>query len=223
MVNQDKPFSFAPIKKMLSTSALTFAYPNGASFEFPDLNVGQNEGLLVLGNSGTGKTTLLHLLAGLMNPTGGTIELDGTELATLKGSARDRFRGKNIGLVFQQSQFIRSISVLENLRLARSLAGLSQDDSLAESLLTELGISERKNAKPNELSIGERQRAAIARALVTKPKIVLADEPTSALDDENCEAVAALFERTVKGHGAALVIVTHDQRLKNRFQNSVSI
>jgi len=208
---------------MLSTSALTFAYPNGASFEFPDLNVGQNEGLLVLGNSGTGKTTLLHLLAGLMNPTGGTIELDGTELATLKGSARDRFRGKNIGLVFQQSQFIRSISVLENLRLARSLAGLSQDDSLAESLLTELGISERKNAKPNELSIGERQRAAIARALVTKPKIVLADEPTSALDDENCEAVAALFERTVKGHGAALVIVTHDQRLKNRFQNSVSI
>jgi len=223
VVNQDKPFSFAPIKKMLSTSALTFAYPNGASFEFPDLNVGQNEGLLVLGNSGTGKTTLLHLLAGLMNPTGGTIELDGTELATLKGSARDRFRGKNIGLVFQQSQFIRSISVLENLRLARSLAGLSQDDSLAESLLTELGISERKNAKPNELSIGERQRAAIARALVTKPKIVLADEPTSALDDENCEAVAALFERTVKGHGAALVIVTHDQRLKNRFQNSVSI
>ncbi len=208
---------------MLSTSALTFAYPNGASFKFPDLNVGQNEGLLVLGNSGKGKTTLLHLLAGLMNPTGGTIELDGTELATLNGSARDRFRGKNIGIVFQQSQFIRSISVLENLRLARSLAGLSQDDSLAESLLTELGISERKNAKPNELSIGERQRAAIARALVTKPKIVLADEPTSALDDENCEAVAALFERTVKGHGAALVIVTHDQRLKNRFQNSVSI
>jgi len=208
---------------MLSTSALTFAYPNGTPFVFPDLNVAANEAVLVLGNSGTGKTTLLHLLAGLMNPTGGTIELDGTELATLNGSARDRFRGKNIGLVFQQSQFIRSISVLENLRLARSLAGLSQDDSLAESLLTELGISERKNAKPNELSIGERQRAAIARALVTKPKIVLADEPTSALDDENCEAVAALFERTVKGHGAALVIVTHDQRLKNRFQNSVSI
>lgn len=187
------------------------------------MNVGQNEGLLVLGNSGTGKTTLLHLLAGLMNPTGGTIELDGTELDTLSGSSRDRFRGQHIGIVFQQSQFIRSISVLENLRLARSLAGLSQDDSLAESLLTELGIGERKNAKPNELSIGERQRAAIARALVTKPKIVLADEPTSALDDENCEAVASLFERTVTGHGAALVIVTHDQRLKNKFPKSVSL
>ena len=208
---------------MLSTSALTFAYPNGTSFEFPDLNVEQNEGLLVLGNSGKGKTTLLHLLAGLMDPTGGTIELDGTELATLNGSSRDRFRGQHIGIVFQQSQFIRSISVLQNLRLARSLAGLSQDDSLAESLLTELGIGEQKNAKPNELSIGERQRAAIARALVTNPKIVLADEPTSALDDENCEAVAALFERTVTGHGAALVIVTHDQRLKNRFKKSVSL
>ena len=208
---------------MLSTSALTFSYPNGTSFEFPDLNVEQNEGLLVLGNSGKGKTTLLHLLAGLMDPTGGTIELDGTELATLNGSSRDRFRGQHIGIVFQQSQFIRSISVLQNLRLARSLAGLSQDDSLAESLLTELGIGEQKNAKPNELSIGERQRAAIARALVTNPKIVLADEPTSALDDENCEAVAALFERTVTGHGAALVIVTHDQRLKNRFKKSVSL
>jgi ABC-type lipoprotein export system ATPase subunit len=208
---------------MLSTSALTFAYPNGTSFEFPDLNVGQNEGLLVLGNSGKGKTTLLHLLAGLMDSTGGTIELDGTELDTLNGSARDRFRGQHIGIVFQQSQFIRSISVLQSLRLARSLAGLSQDDSLAESLLTELGIGEQKNAKPNELSIGERQRAAIARALVTNPKIVLADEPTSALDDENCEAVASLFERTVTGHGAALVIVTHDQRLKNRFKKSVSL
>ncbi|HAP69510.1 MAG TPA: ABC transporter ATP-binding protein [Flavobacteriales bacterium] len=208
---------------MLSTSALTFSYPNGTPFVFPNLNVASNQAVLVLGNSGKGKTTLLHLLAGLMDPTGGTIELDGTALATLKGSARDRFRGKNIGLVFQQSQFIRSISVLENLRLARSLAGLSKDDAFAERLLSELGISERKNAKPNELSIGERQRAAIARALVTKPKIVLADEPTSALDDENCEAVAALFERTVTGHGAALVIVTHDQRLKNRFKKSVSL
>ncbi|MFM1876381.1 MAG: hypothetical protein RL266_2118 [Bacteroidota bacterium] len=208
---------------MLSTSALTFSYPNGSSFSFPDLNVGENETLLVLGKSGKGKTTLLHLLAGLMEPNGGSIELDGASLATLKGSARDRFRGKNIGLIFQQSQFIRSISVLENLRLARSLAGLKQDGPLVESLLAELGIAERKNAKPNELSIGERQRAAIARTLVTQPKIVLADEPTSALDDENCEAVAALFERTVTGHGAALVIVTHDQRLKNRFQNSVSL
>lgn len=208
---------------MLQTQTLTFSYPGGSLFHFPDLKVGANETLLVLGNSGKGKTTLLHLLAGLMTPTSGTILLDTTELATLSGAARDRFRGRHIGLVFQQSQFIRSINVLENLRLARSLAGMKPDDNLTNSLLAELGISERKNAKPSELSIGERQRAAIARALVTQPKIVLADEPTSALDDENCEVVAALFERTVTGHGAALVIVTHDQRLKNRFQNSVSL
>ena len=109
------------------------------------------------------------------------------------------------------------------MRLARSLAGLKADDALAESLLSELGIKERMHAKPSELSVGERQRAGIARALVTKPKVVLADEPTSALDDENCQIVASLLEHTVKAHGAALIVVTHDQRLKDQFQNAIAL
>jgi putative ABC transport system ATP-binding protein len=158
-----------------------------------------------------------------MEPNGGTIQVGNTNFNSLSGSAKDRFRGENIGIVFQQSQFVKSISVLQNLQLARSLAGLNQDDSLAKGLLDELGVTDRMNARPNQLSIGERQRASIARALVTSPKVVLADEPTSALDDENCAVVAELLQRTVTGHGAALVIVTHDQRLKERFQNTITL
>ena len=210
-------------QNMLQTTDLSFSYPNGEPFNFPNLKVEPNEGLLVLGQSGKGKTTLLHLLAGLMSPKSGSIKIGETEFQSLSGSSKDRFRGENIGIVFQQSQFVKSISVLSNLKLARSLAGLKENTSLAESLLSELGIEARMHAKPSELSIGERQRASIARALVTEPKVVLADEPTSALDDENCEIVANLLQQTVTSRGAALIIVTHDQRLKNKFQNAITL
>ena len=208
---------------MLSTKDLSFNYPQGATFSFPNLNITEGQSLLVLGKSGSGKTTLLHLLAGLMNPADGLVEISGVNLVELSGSKRDKFRGENIGIVFQSAQFVRSITVFQNLSLARSLAGLSANNELAESLLNELGITHRMHAKPSDLSIGERQRASIARALVTNPKVVLADEPTSALDDENAALVANLLQRTVTGHGAALIVVTHDQRLKNRFQNSITL
>jgi ABC-type lipoprotein export system ATPase subunit len=208
---------------MLQTENLSFSYANGPSFLFPNLSVKAEEVLLVLGRSGKGKTTLLHLLAGLMEPDSGSISIDGQSITSLKGSNRDSFRGKNLGMVFQQAQFIRSVSVMQNLQLARSLAGLPNDEAFAKQLLAELGIADKANNRPSELSIGERQRAGIARALVIQPNVVLADEPTSALDDENCQLVADLLQKTVTGHGAALVIVTHDQRLKNRFPNSVEI
>ena len=208
---------------MLQTENLSFSYANGPSFSFPNVSVETKEVLLVVGNSGTGKTTLLHLLAGLMEPKSGSVSIDGQSVTELQGSKRDSFRGKNIGMVFQQAQFVRSISVMQNLQLARSLAGLPNDEAFAKQLLAELGIADKANNRPSELSIGERQRAGIARALVTKPKVVLADEPTSALDDENCDLVAGLLQKTVTGHGAALIIVTHDQRLKDRFPNSVEI
>ena len=208
---------------MLETKSLSFSYPKGESFNFPDLSVGASDVLLILGQSGKGKTTLLHLLAGLMEPKSGTVKVGETALEDLSASSKDRFRGENVGIVCQQAQFVKSISVLKNLQLARSLAGLKADDTLAESLLSELGIEKGMHAKPSELSIGERQRASIARALVTEPKVVLADEPTSALDDQNCSLVADLLLKAVTGHGAALVIVTHDQRLKERFQNTITL
>ena len=211
------------LKIMLETKDLSFSYPKGESFNFPNIRVETGDVLLVLGQSGKGKTTLLHLLAGLMSPIKGAVNVDDIALESLNGSAKDKFRGENIGIIFQQAQFVKSISVLQNLELARSLAGTKPKKQLAEGLLKELGIEQRMHAKPNELSIGERQRASIARALVTEPKVVLADEPTSALDDQNCSLVADLLQKTVTGHGASLVVVTHDQRLKDRFKNSITL
>lgn len=206
---------------MLETKGLSFSYPKGEPFNFPSFRVGTGDVLLILGQSGKGKTTLLHLLAGLLIPIKGTVNIDNIALESLSGSTKDKFRGEKIGIIFQQAQFVKSISVLQNLELARSLAGAKPNKQLAEGLLKELGIEKRMYAKPSELSIGERQRASIARALVTEPKVVLADEPTSALDDQNCGLVADLLQKTVNGHGASLVVVTHDQRLKDRFQNSI--
>lgn len=208
---------------MLTTSGLTYTYQKGPSFTFPDLNVERSQVLVILGRSGKGKTTLLHLLAGLSEAESGSILIDNTDISALTGKKMDRFRGQNIGMVFQQSQFIRSISVMQNLQLARTLAGLPSDPQLATELLTELGIADKKDMLPAQLSVGEKQRASIARALMTKPKVVLADEPTSALDDENCTLVAELLERSVLGRKASLIIVTHDKRLKDRFSNSIEI
>lgn len=208
---------------MLHTSFLSYTYPQGPSFVFPDLNVGKEEVLLVLGSSGSGKTTLLHLLAGLMSPVQGTVSVNGIELSTLSGRGMDAFRGKNIGLVFQQPLFIRSVNVMENLQLARTLAGLDADEARARQLLDELGMSDKAAQMPQSLSIGERQRVSIARALMTSPGLLLADEPTSALDDDNCHRVAELLQTAATRHGAALVIVTHDRRLKDRFTNAVEL
>lgn len=208
---------------MLQASSVTYAYPQGPSFAFPDLRVGKEEVLLVLGSSGSGKTTLLHLLAGLMNSKSGKVTVNDTDLSTLSGSGMDAFRGKNIGLVFQQPLFIRSVNVMENLQLARTLAGLDADEGRAKQLLDELGMSDKAAQMPQSLSIGERQRVSIARALMTSPGLLLADEPTSALDDENCHRVAELLHESSQRHGAALVIVTHDRRLKDRFTNAVEL
>lgn len=202
---------------------LSFSYPRGPSFLFPDIDLRAKEVLLILGHSGVGKTTLLHILAGLRKPTSGTVNINGTNLIELSGSKADNFRGKNIGIIHQQSVFIRSINVLQNLLLAQTLVEISADESAALKLLSDLKIGHRASALPKELSVGERQRASIARALITQPKIVLADEPTSALDDENCERVANLLEETVLGSGASLIIVTHDHRLKNRFANRIEL
>jgi ABC-type lipoprotein export system ATPase subunit len=208
---------------MLTTSELTYSYPQGPSFVFPNLSAGKEGVLLVLGRSGSGKTTLLHLLAGLMTSTGGKVNINGTDLSTLSGSAMDAFRGRHIGLVFQQPLFIRSVNVIENLQLARTLAGLNADEVRAKQLLEELGMADKAAQMPRSLSIGERQRVSIARALMTSPGLLLADEPTSALDDENCLRVAELLQGAATRHGAALVIVTHDRRLKDRFTDAVEL
>jgi len=208
---------------MLRTENLTFAYNSSNSFQFPDIQCTKNHNLLIIGESGTGKTTLLHLLAGLLKASTGKIWIENTELNSFSDAQTDRFRGKNIGLVFQKSHFVSALSVKDNLRLAQSLAGEKKDMEKIKNLLHRLNMEHKLNSKPAQLSQGEQQRVAIARALLNQPKLILADEPTSGLDDKNCTQVADLLEEQAKLTGSSLIIVTHDGRLKERFSNQVEL
>lgn len=190
---------------------------------FPDFSLQKGEHWLLLGQSGSGKTTLLHLLGGLLSPTSGSIQIGNTELGQLRASALDQFRGKNIGIVFQKSHFVRALSIGENLALAQQLAGLKPNRERIVELLERLNIGDKLRLKPDRLSIGEQQRAAIARALVNQAPIILADEPTSALDDHNATEVINLLEEQAKALGSTLLVVTHDKRLKDRFPNQIAL
>lgn len=206
---------------MLKTNQLSYSYDKNTTIQFPDINCQKDEHWLLLGQSGTGKTTLLHLLGGLRKTQNGAVTVTGQDLGSLSSSQLDAFRGKNIGIVFQQSHFVASLTVEENLLLAQYLAGVTQDKKRIKTLLSKLNLAHKLNSKPKELSQGEQQRVAIARALVNSPKVILADEPTSALDDENCKEVVELLEAQAREQEAALLIVTHDQRLKDYFTNQI--
>ena len=200
-----------------------FFYNKDTQFSFPELKCNSSETLLITGNSGKGKTTLLHLLAGLLRPKKGEIIIENTNIASLSERELDQFRGKNIGLILQQSHFIASLSVVENVVLASWLATGKKAVQKAEKLLEELDLENQKHKLPSQLSIGQQQRVSIARALINEPKLLLADEPTSSLDDENAMVVANLLEKLAKEYKAALVIVTHDKRLKDKFSNQLNL
>ena len=206
---------------MITTNNLKYSYTNSAELSFPDINCSEKDILLILGSSGVGKTTLVHLLGGLLTANKGKVSIDGTSINQLSGSALDSFRGKHIGIIFQQNHFVNALNVIENLLLAQSLAGNKPDKKFCQSLLERLNIGHKQLSDVNDLSQGEKQRVAIARALVNKPKLVLADEPTSALDDLNCQEVFNLLEEQAKSLGSALIIVTHDGRLKDQISNQV--
>jgi putative ABC transport system ATP-binding protein len=208
---------------MLETKNLSFFYNKDTQFSFPELKCNSSETLLITGNSGKGKTTLLHLLAGLLRPKKGDIILENTNIGLLSEKELDLFRGKNIGLILQQSHFIASLSVIENVVLASWLATGKKAIQKAEKLLEELDLVNQKHKLPSQLSIGQQQRVSIARALINQPKLLLADEPTSSLDDENAMVVANLLEKLAKEYHAALVIVTHDKRLKDKFSNQLNL
>jgi len=178
---------------------------------------------LVLGASGSGKTTFLNLVAGLLAPSEGSIEVGGQALAALSGSALDRWRGRNIGIVPQRLHLVASLSVLENLLLAPFLAGLASDRSRALSVLDRLGMKEHSTSKPHQLSHGQAQRAAIARAVMNRPKLLLADEPTANLDDANCFSALQLLQDQSRECGATLIVATHDQRARERFEKRLEL
>lgn len=198
---------------MIRTRSLAFAYPGQPLFEFPDLTLTAGEHHLLLGRSGCGKTTLLHLLAGLLRPTSGEVQIADTVLNRLSAAQLDHFRGQHIGIVFQRPHFVSSLSVMDNLLLASHLAGKKQDRGHALQLLHRLGVAASAAKRPHRLSQGEQQRVGIARALLHQPAVVLADEPTSALDDVHALEVGRLIDETTRQAGAALLLVTHDARL----------
>ncbi|WP_417358065.1 ABC transporter ATP-binding protein [Flavobacterium sp.] len=208
---------------MITTKDIRFSYGKGASFQFPNIAASKGDSLLITGGSGKGKTTLLHILGGLLKPESGEVLIDETSLSSLSDRKLDHFRGKNIGLVLQQAYFVASLTVLENVVLASWLATGHQATEKAKQLLEQLDLKDHLHKLPSQLSIGQQQRVSIARALINEPKLLLADEPTSSLDDENAYKVADMLSGLAKQFGTALVIVTHDQRLKDRFPNQITL
>ena len=209
---------------MIRIQQLRFSYNSG-----PDvLRLGQfvlepQSNILVVGPSGCGKTTLLHLIAGLLLPSSGSIVVDGQDLSVLSARERDRFRGRRIGIVLQQFHLLPTLTAIQNLLVAQSIAGLPVNRAAALVILNDLGVDERVDAYPHQLSVGQQQRVAIARALVNRPKLLLADEPTSNLDDEACAAVVDLLLSATRQHAVSLVVATHDTRLKSRIARQLAL
>jgi len=178
---------------------------------------------LVLGASGSGKTTFLNLAAGLLRPTEGAVEAGGQDLSKLEGGALDRWRGRTVGVVPQKLHLVSSLTVAQNLALASYLAGLPENAGRARSLLDELGLGDKAASRPHQLSHGQAQRVAVARAVMNRPKLLLADEPTSNLDDAACAAALDLLQSQARACGATLVVATHDQRAKARFEKVLQL
>jgi len=200
---------------MIRVSSLAHVYDKGRRLKFPCWEIGDMEQWLLLGASGSGKSTLLNIISGLLKPSQGAVLINGTDLYTLPVRGLDRFRGRHIGIIFQRPHLIRSLDVLDNLELAAVMAGLPIDHERNRSLLADLGISDLAKNYPDQLSQGQLQRVSVARALVNKPDLLIADEPTSSLDDENANQVIKMLTTQAKDNGAALIIATHDARVRD--------
>lgn len=204
---------------MLSVKNIKFQYDSKNSFDIPDIELNSGEQLLILGKSGSGKTTILNILGGLLKPQSGEVKLGDTLINELSGAKLDKFRGKHIGIVFQKPHILAPLTVEENLRLANFFVGAKGERNL--ELLKELGIYQKRKSKVTTLSEGEAQRVSIARALANHPQLILADEPTASLDDENAAIVVKLLQEQAQKFNAALIIVTHDQRVKDHISNHI--
>ncbi len=204
---------------ILSATSLSYHYPSGKALSFPDLTCAEGENMLITGMSGSGKTSLLHLLSGILSASQGEVKYGTVSLTEMTHAEKDSFRGNTIGMVFQKHFFIDGISVMENLRAARRLAGNDADTAYLQKLTEGLGIAHLGGKKPSHLSEGEQQRFSIARALANNPSWILADEPTSSLDDMHCEMFIELMGLSFSPQPLSWIIATHDGRLKPHFSN----
>jgi ABC-type antimicrobial peptide transport system, ATPase component len=202
---------------IVSTTQLSFQYPNSALIEFPDIYIEKGQHTLLLGDSGSGKTTLLNILGGLSRPDTGQVNINNQNLSLLSNSKLDQFRSQYIGFIFQEAHLLKNLTLLENIKLAQSLAEKKVDISAINTILKQLQLEKKINAYPNELSRGQLQRAAIARSIINKPALLIADEPTAALDDNNTHRVLELLLSIADTAGSTLLITTHDKRIKDQF------
>ena len=179
--------------------------------------------MLILGKSVIDKTTLLHLLAGILSPDSGNIFINDINITSFSNKNLDAFRGKHIGIIFQNTIVISSLTVYENLQARLYFSRIPYQKEEIVNILEQLDLVSVKNQKPQTLSAGQLQRLGIALGVIHKPDIILADEPTSSLDDENCELVIDLLKSQAKKSGASLIIITHDQRIKNSFAKTITL
>jgi putative ABC transport system ATP-binding protein len=196
---------------MLKLTHIQKSYGNKVILDDVSFAVGTGEYVAIMGESGSGKSTLLNLIAGLDTPDSGTVEIDGNNFAALDDDVRTKVRARTIGFVFQAFHLLPHLNVLHNVALPLAIAGanrLDRDDK-SRAMLKSFGLEGRETSLPRELSGGEMQRAAIARALIHEPKLVLADEPTGNLDSRNAESVLHLLRQQIKDRGAAGILVTH--------------
>jgi len=202
---------------------LATAYGRGLVATVDDLSLFAGEAVLLLGPSGSGKSTVLMTLAGLIAPLSGAVALEGRPFDTLSARERDRRRGLRMGLVFQDVHGMPGLSVIDNVLLGAFAVGAVQNRSEAKVLLDRVGLSTLENRRFETLSRGEAQRVAIARALLLRPAVILADEPTASLDDANTDRIADLFVATARETGAALIVATHDHRLKRHIDRVMDL
>lgn len=207
---------------MLQTTDLikTFSLPDGSRLpvlDIPSFSIAAGEQVVLIGESGGGKTTLLHCIAGIVPPDSGSIVIDGIEVTRLSEAGRDRVRAAKLGYVFQTFNLLAGFTALENVRLGMTFASGKHDLKHAIELLQKVGLGDRMHHKPAALSVGQQQRVAVARALANRPKLLLADEPTANIDPANQQKIIDLLRQCCRDENIAMLLVTHSMQIAEQF------
>jgi len=206
---------------VIRTQGLRYQYPHGPLLVFQDVDVPQGATLVLRGNSGSGKSTWLALVAGLLSATAGSVSVAGGDPGALAQAARDAWRARTLGFLPQKLHLSEALTVRQNLNLVYFAAGLPVDHAAVMQALAALDVAGLAARKPSQLSGGQAQRVALARAVLLKPRVILADEPTASLDDTSAAAALQLLAGSAQQCGATLVIATHDRRVSETLAGAV--
>ena len=202
-----------------------YTVPGGEAhtiLDVPEFTLDAGQQVALRGASGTGKTTFLNCIAGILRPDQGDIELAGQNIAVASEGHRDQLRARHIGYIFQTFNLLQGYTCLENVLLGMSFSGQAKIQAAA-AILKRVGLSDRMDYRPSELSVGQQQRVAVARALANRPQLVLADEPTGNLDPQNAREALQLIREVCKENQAALLLVSHDQAVLDQFEDSLDL